>query len=53
MVCTFFGHKDAPSNIKMRLEEIIEIGAVKIQNGMTLDSFQTFVNPVVSKSKTT
>ena len=24
MVCTFFGHKDAPSNIKMRLEEIIE-----------------------------
>ena len=24
MVCTFFGHKDAPSSIKMRLEEIIE-----------------------------
>ena len=24
MVCTFFGHKDAPSAIKMRLEEIIE-----------------------------
>ncbi len=33
------------TGLSSRLEEIIEIGAVKIKNGMEIASFQTFVNP--------
>ena len=33
------------TGLSSRLEEIIEIGAVKTKNGMTIDEFQTFVNP--------
>ena len=33
------------TGLSSRMEEIIEIGAVKMKNGMQEDSFQTFVNP--------
>ena len=33
------------TGLSSRLEEIIEIGAVKTKNGMTIGEFQTFVNP--------
>ncbi len=33
------------TGLSSRLEDIIEIGAVKMKNGMQLDTFQTFVKP--------
>ena len=33
------------TGLSSRMEEIIEIGAIKMKNGMQEDSFQTFVNP--------
>ena len=33
------------TGLSSRLEEIIEIGAVKMKNGMPIEDFQTFVNP--------
>lgn len=38
------------TGLSSRMEEIIEIGAVKMKNGMPVDSFQTFVNPGKSLS---
>ncbi|HHU60042.1 TPA: PolC-type DNA polymerase III [bacterium] len=33
------------TGLSSRIDEIIEIGAVKVQNGMILEKFQTFINP--------
>lgn len=41
------------TGLSSRMEEIIEIGAVKMKNGMQEDSFQTFVNPGKPLSKFT